>query len=356
MRPQDRSPKFHRSSRRHERGQGLVEYGLILILVGMVALAGLRFLGQNTASGFCSTSNGLNGGSPATLSCQIIYVSDSTTQSILEFQGGSTGTATPVRSIAGAATGLSGVAGVALDSAGNLYVANSTGGGGSGSVTIYSPGASGNVAPIHTITTGTSTPANLTFDQYGTLYVLNQNLAQYGASVTEYPSPLTATAPSITLSGSNTRMEPNAGNPPVGLVVGPDNTLYVENPAPLILEFPFQASGNQGYTTFISGGGMTAFVGGIAMDASGVLYASDPGWCCGPGNGRIKEFTVPANTTLRTLTNVVSLGMAFDRNGTLYTTAGNTMTEFAAGASGVGAPTATLTGPSGGYYAYIAIR
>lgn len=130
---------------RHKRGQGMIEYALILGLVGIIALALLRVLGTQTHTSLCSTSNGLNGGSAAVLSCQVIYVSDSSTSSIVEFQGGSSGGTTPLRTISGAATGLSGVGGVALDSAGNLYVANSTGGGGSGSVTVFAPGAGGNV-------------------------------------------------------------------------------------------------------------------------------------------------------------------------------------------------------------------
>ena len=55
------------------------------------------------------------------------------------------GNALPARTVSGPNTGLFVPCGVALDSAGNIYVANSD------SITVYTPNASGNVAPVRTI-------------------------------------------------------------------------------------------------------------------------------------------------------------------------------------------------------------
>ena len=49
----------------------------------------------------------------------------------------------PTRTIAGAATGLSSPAAIAMDNGGRLYVANA----GANSVSVYAANASGNAAP-----------------------------------------------------------------------------------------------------------------------------------------------------------------------------------------------------------------
>ena len=62
----------------------------------------------------------------------------------------------------GASTGLNGPTGIALDAAGNLYVANTLG----NSITVYAPGASGDAAPVATISgghTGLNGPIGITF-------------------------------------------------------------------------------------------------------------------------------------------------------------------------------------------------
>lgn len=89
-------------------------------------------------------------------------------------------TATPERYIGGALTGLAGIRQMALDSKGNLYVANRGDGSTNSSVTVYAPGASGDVAPIRTVE-GSSTgfdPASgdalsgIGIDAFDNLYAL----------------------------------------------------------------------------------------------------------------------------------------------------------------------------------------
>ena len=48
------------SDRDGERGQGLVEYGLILILIAIVVIVVLGVVGQQTNNVFSNVSNGLN--------------------------------------------------------------------------------------------------------------------------------------------------------------------------------------------------------------------------------------------------------------------------------------------------------
>jgi hypothetical protein len=104
-----------------------------------------------------------------------------------------------VRQVAGAATLLAQPVGVAYDSAGNLYVANSQ----NNTVTVYAPNANGNVAPIRTITAGASglsQPKGLAVDGSDNLYV-----ASFGSNtVLVYASGANGAAvPTRTYTGLN---------------------------------------------------------------------------------------------------------------------------------------------------------
>jgi hypothetical protein len=106
----------------------------------------------STIGGPATTINGIEG--LALDSAGNIYVSnipsDNPNEEILEFSAGSTGNVAPIRTISGPATTMSAVGNLALDSAGNIYVLNSL------SLLKFAPNATGNVAPIATITTSTS--------------------------------------------------------------------------------------------------------------------------------------------------------------------------------------------------------
>jgi pilus assembly protein Flp/PilA len=49
-----------RRAREEERGQGMVEYAFILILVAIVVLVALQVLGHTTENLYSNISNGLN--------------------------------------------------------------------------------------------------------------------------------------------------------------------------------------------------------------------------------------------------------------------------------------------------------
>jgi pilus assembly protein Flp/PilA len=53
------TPSARRTRRREERGQGMVEYALILMLVAIVVLVAIQVLGHSTTGLYSNISNGL---------------------------------------------------------------------------------------------------------------------------------------------------------------------------------------------------------------------------------------------------------------------------------------------------------
>jgi hypothetical protein len=113
--------------------------------------------------------------------------------SLLVFPAGADGDVKPLRTIKGDATRMDGIRGLALDAAGNLYVANTgepvNGRDANIRVTVYAPGADGNAAPIRTIegpNTGLQRPFFLSLDAAGNLYVVNLAGSTGGVTVTVY--------------------------------------------------------------------------------------------------------------------------------------------------------------------------
>lgn len=111
----------------------------------------------STIGGPTTTINSIQG--LATDSAGNVYVSTTPSDpnalpEILEFSAGSTGDVAPTRTISGSATTMTEGGNLALDSAGNIYVLNAE------NLLVFAPAATGNVAPIATITT----PLSLIFD------------------------------------------------------------------------------------------------------------------------------------------------------------------------------------------------
>jgi hypothetical protein len=124
---------------------------------------------------------------------------------ILIFAANSTGTVPPTSTITGPETMLDGVEGVAVDSEGNVYASNisSTG---AFSIFEFSAGSTGNVAPMRTISGSATTMnaiGNLTVDSAGNIYVLNDiNILKFSPTATGNVAP-TATISSMFFENFN---------------------------------------------------------------------------------------------------------------------------------------------------------
>jgi len=150
---------------------------------------------------------------------------------------------TPVATITGSGTGLSYATGIAVDPLGNIYVANGQGGpDSSGSVTVYPAGSNGYVTPLATISDNPSCapcdntqldgPASIALDSAANIYVANSgSYNPLDDSVTVYPALGNTTgivneAPTFAIVG-------NADDIvfPQGLTLDPSGNLYVVNDA-----------------------------------------------------------------------------------------------------------------------------
>ena len=218
-----------------------------------------------------------------------VVVADGTGNQITSYALGS---GTPIRQIAGTATGLSDATEVAADRSGNLYVANATG----VRVTVYAANATGNVTPIRTISgssTGLRSPFGVAVDGTGRLYVSNTT----GDTITEYAAGANGNvAPVARIGGSATGLAA-----PRGLALDHAGQLWVLNSDGTVREFTAAASGNAAPITTLSAVRLD-FATHIAFDSAGHLFVSG-----GQGSTSLVE-------------------------------------EFAAGATGGDAPIATLGG------------
>ncbi len=223
---------------------------------------------------------------------------------------------------------VSGPAGLAFDSSGNLFVANY----GIATVTEYAPPYTG--APTTPISSGLTHANNLAFDSSDDLFVSDD----YG-NVTEYASPYT-NAPMATIS--------NSVNTPEGLTFDSSGDLFVANYWSGTMEYAYPYT-NAPIATISNG---ASGVDGLAFDSSGDLFVTNHGaWT-------VTEYAPPFSNTsapIATISNGVNgpEGLALDSSGNLFVAnnGASTVTEYAPPFSNTSAPMATITnsvnGPAG---------
>ncbi|HWG75152.1 MAG TPA: putative Ig domain-containing protein [Acidimicrobiales bacterium] len=245
--------------------------------------------------------------------------------SLTEYPDGATGNVAPSNTITGANTQLGAVNGVAVDPAGDIFVASFKITGDTG-VFEFAPGATANATPIAFLqgaATNLNGPQGIAIDASGAhLFVVNSNNA-----VTEYALPLTPgptadnAAPIATISGAATGL-----NNPFGIGLDPAGDIFVANTAS-VTEYAPGANGNVAPIAVLAGAntGITS-PDSVAVHA-GVLLVSD-------ASGKILEYPLPlpAGSTLTSPDNTAPVvtvagpasglstptGMVFDSSGNLF--------------------------------------
>jgi hypothetical protein len=274
--------------------------------------------------------------------------------------------------IAGSKTLLDSSSGIALDSHGNIYVANESGGAvvrhersDQGRVTVYAAGSSGNIAPIATISgasTGLSFPLSIALDSADNIYVANAGTAntsdkvQSGSSITVYAAGSTGNAsPIATIAGSNTGLYDLSG-----IAIDSSGNLYTEG-CPgghcfSINVYPPGSNGNVSPATTISEG--LNFPVGIALDSSRNIYVLNTEGLTVPG-GAIVIYPAGSSGVASPIATIYSnftelsgaAGIALDSSGQIYVAnsfvgSGGNISIYPAGSYATGVPpTSTIAGP-----------
>jgi sugar lactone lactonase YvrE len=312
-----------------------------------------------------------------------LYVTASTTDvgpHVNVYRAGSSGNAFPSAVIMGAPTQLEGP-GIAADSAGNVYVSNLRGGTDQlGSITVYPPGSSGDVVPAATITsnlTGLNNASGLALDSVGNIYVANgSDVTGEDGSIAIYPTGSYAAGPPIaTIAGENTRLDN-----PFGIALDPKGDILALNSDKTITVYPAGSVGDVTPRARIDvGSDGHNRPTGIAVDRRHNLYVANyPGAKCrrrcfqtGTANVAVYPASSDGVATPDALISGFHTGLntpsaiAVDRSGNIYvaddggrvkcTSCGcfpkgpASVFVYAAGSSGDATPIATIRGSNTGF-------
>src|SRR6266699_25612 len=271
---------------------------------------------------------------------------------ITNYSLGATGNSAPRSVIRGSGVNtLYSPGGTALDAAGRLYVANCC-----DEILVFAAGASPNAMPIDAIgglNTGLDHPTGIAFDHQGNLFVSN---LVAGPRITAYAAGASGNAaPIATIAGANTRL-----SRPTGIAFDTSGRLYVANgyPAGQILIFAPGGSGDVAPIDSIAGSNTDLHSPEwIAFDAQSNLYVNNfnsgtalitvygPG---ASGNAPPIRTIAGSNTGLSDVNGTGGLTLAPDGKLYVANSGGNSITVFAAGATGNATPTATIQGSNTG--------
>ncbi|MBV8171050.1 MAG: SBBP repeat-containing protein [Candidatus Eremiobacteraeota bacterium] len=217
-----------------------------------------------------------------------VYVANEGSSSITEYAAGTSGNVAPTKTISGASTGMLDIRGIAVDSSGNIYVGDTT----AHAIWIFGAAQTGNVAPASSIVGAATTlsfPGGVAVDASGKVYVGDQT----GAAILEWTAGHTGNvAPDNTVTGVNGAYLLQVAN----------NNIYIAGQSSGVYVFPVSATGAATPAQFITGGSTTLGAGtrAAAADASGNIYAA---------NGSVPKFAsgstgnVAPTTTLTVPTN-----------------------------------------------------
>lgn len=300
-----------------------------------------------------------------TSECPCLYVvnygnNDTLGDRVTVYPIGTTGNAKPIQEISGRKTGLTQPTAVTVDADGNIYVANGNGDRTAvGPVTVYAPGATGDVKPIRTIAgsnTKLNDPTGVALDSATNLYVANgasrfsRSLYPYDGYVTEYAAGADGNVKPISIiNGAKTRIWG-----PGALAVDSSNNIYVPNFGTNTLTvYSAGADGNVAPQRTIRGS-KTDLAGPeqIALGADSKIYVANYGSPTG-----ILVYAAKAHRNAKPIQTIEGVntkidypqGVALDSAGNIYVANSQSdgdgyITVYAKGANGDVAPINTIGG------------
>jgi len=221
-----------------------------------------------------------------------IYATNRCTHTVTIYTEGSHANAAPIAIIGGSNTGLQSPVGIALDSSRNIYVADQGPPSGAPSVFVYPPLGSSTgtlnefpTATINGTATGMDFPQGIALDSSGNIYVADfgdpEHIPVTPANVFVYPPLGSSTgtldeAPTATITGTTTDL-----NNPTGIALDSSRNIYVtDSAADSVFVYPPLGSStgklNESPTATISGIITTLNKPwGIALDSSSNIYVVD---------------------------------------------------------------------------------
>ncbi len=299
-----------------------------------------------------ATLSGTVAGPAAAATCLPIYVTASGSPSVpaklLEIPAGANGNVAPGNSVGGPInSNMVTASGIAQDTGGNTFVVSPN----LNAINVFAPGATGDVAPVSTLSGGNpglANPQGIVI-QNSKLYVASGPFGGGGThSITVFQLPLAPgvnnVAPLAVIAGAATGLQA-----PFGLALDSSGNIFVANLDNKVLEFAppppssFASPTNVAPTLTITSG-LNA-PEGLAIRGT-TLYVSND-------TDTITEYSLPGGALINTISGANTalsrpLGIAVDATGNLYVvntgTAGNQVLEFAPGASGNATPIATISG------------
>ena len=156
-----------------------------------------------------------------------LYLAVRDSSLIRVYAPGADGEVPPRRTIMGSRTRIRYPGGIAVDAHGRLYVANGPQPGGGGAVRVYAPGARGEDQPVRILMGGEThltQPSDIEFDSHGNMYVPGRGYDTVGLVTVFRPQAYGNEAPIRTIMGPSTLLRR-----PIALAFGRGDTLYALN-------------------------------------------------------------------------------------------------------------------------------
>ena len=219
-----------------------------------------------------------------------IYVSTSS-NGLLVFAASANGNVPPMQHIVAPA----GIAGIAIDSTGNIYDAVST----TNAIHVYAPNATGSAAPIRVIAgtnTGLNNPKGIAVDVSNKIYIANggaNSITVYGAAAVGNAVPLRRIAGAATTIQS-----------PVGIAVNVRGNIYLAERTGKFLVFGPTTNGNMPPARTVTGSASNSQFNGIARSIGGTTIVANA-TTTSPSHNEVDTFA-PTAMGISTPTLVIS--------------------------------------------------